>query len=393
MKNKIIKRTAALLLALVMTLPMLASCSVRKVPAGKLALTPVGTVDGKTVLYEEIYYLASNYLPSLRSKYGDDTEALKQALKDTVYENIVTNYAILALCEDAGVSVDERSLAQNIQSELDTLVESECNGSRSDYRDMLKGSGMTDHYMRETLRIDLLYSELPAKYAASGLIPSGEDAIKSYVRENFLCTKHIAILVENGESYEENKQKAQDALEAYKKGEYTFHKLIGSKYNEDLSPVTSDDGYYSALGSMDKAYENAALSLEINGVSDVIESVGQSNITGDTVTAFYIIKRFEIDDGHVTANLADMQDKCTDAIIAKKLEERKSELKFEPNEFGASLDLASLEYPEDAFDFFVFFIVLACLAVCAVIALAVILIIRKRKKRIAARRAKMALKQ
>ena len=394
MKNKIIKRGAALLLALIMTLPLLASCSVRKVPAGELALTPVGAVDGNTVLYEEIYYLASNYLPYLKAKYGEDTEGLKQALTNTVYENAVTNYAILALCKEAGVSVDERTLSENIQAEIDALVETECGGSRSDYRDMLKESGMTDHYMRETMRIDLLYSELPAKYAANGLIPAGEESIKAYVRENFICTKHIAILVENGESYEENKQKAEEALEAYNKGEYTtFNKLIGSKYNEDLSPLTSDNGYYSALGSMDKAYEEAALSLEINGVSGVIESVGQSNVTGDTVTAFYIIKRFEIDDAYVTANLTEMQDKCIDAIVAKKLEERKAELKFEPNEFGASLDLTSLEHPKDAFDFFVLVIVLICLAVCGLIALVVILVNRRRKKRIAARRAKMNLKQ
>ncbi len=392
MKNKIITRAAALLLALVMTLPLLVSCSVRKVPAGKLALTPVGTVNGKEVLYEELYYLTANYLPSLRSKYGEDTEGLREALKNTVYENIITNYAILSLCDEAGVSVDEKVLEENIQAELDALVEAECNGSRSDYRDMLKESGMTDHYMRETLRVDLLYSELPSKYASSGLIPSGEESIKAYVHENFVRTKHIAILVENGESYEENRQKAEEALSKYQSGEYAFYKLIGSKYNEDLSPLTSDDGYYSARGSMDKAYEEATLALEINRVSGVVESVGQSNITGDTVKAFYIIQRLEIDDGYVTENLADMQDKCADAMIGQKLEERKTALKFEANEFGSSLDLTSLEYPKDAFDFFVFFVVLGCAALCAGVALIVILGVRKRKQRIAARRAKRALK-
>ena len=392
MKKAIFKKIAAILLALVMTLPMLASCSIREVPAGKLALTSVGKVGEHEVLYEELYYLASNYLPSLKAKYGDDTDGLKEALKESVYENIVTNYAILSLCDEAGVSVDDKTLKENIQLEIDVLVDEECNGKRSDYRDMLKDMGLTDHYLRETTRIDLLYSELPTKYASSGIIPTTDDEITSFVSENFVRTKHIAILVEEGESYEENKAKAEEALSKYQLGEYTFFKLIGSKYNEDLSPLTSDDGYYSARGSMDKAYEDTAFSLEINGVSEIVESVGQSNLTGKPVTAFYIIQRLEIDSEYVSKNLTEMQDKCANAIIGKKLEARKQELRFTPNDFGASLDLTSLEHPKDGFDFFVLYIALGCVAVCGVIAGIAILLTKRRQKRIAQRRARNAIK-
>ena len=52
MKNKIFIKALALLLVALMTLPLLTACSVRKVPAGKLALTQVGSVDGKAVLYD-----------------------------------------------------------------------------------------------------------------------------------------------------------------------------------------------------------------------------------------------------------------------------------------------------------------------------------------------------
>ena len=143
---------------------------------------------------------------------------------------------------------------------------------------------------------------------------------------------------------------------------------------------------------MDKAYEETAFSLEINGVSGVVESVGQSNITGKPVTAFYIIQRLEIDDEYLSKNLTDIQDKCTNAIIGEKLEARKQELEFAPNDFGASLDLTSLEYPKDGFDFFVLFVVLGCLAVCGGIAGIVVFSAKRRQKRIAQRREKRALK-
>lgn len=392
MKNNIFIKAMALLLIVVMMIPMITGCSVRKVPAGKLALTPVGTVNGKEVLYEELFYLSANYLPILKKKYGDDIEGLKKELRDTVYENIVTNYAILDLCEKAGVSLDEKALSEKVQTELDTLVKSECNGSRSKYRDMLKSANMTDHYMRETLKTDLLYSELPAKYAAEGIVPANEDAILAYALENFIRTKHIAILVEDGESREENLQKATAALEAYNAGKYTFFQLIGSEYNEDLSPQTSDDGYYSAKGSMEKTYEDAASALEINAVSGIVEGTGMSNITGSTVPCFYIIQRLEIEKNYITKNLADIQDKCADAIIMEKIDQTKEALEFKPNDFCSSLDLTSLEYPKDAFDFFVFFVSFACTLVVGGIALSVAFIIMRRKKRIEQRRAKRALK-
>ena len=317
---------------------------------------------------------------------------MKNALRETVYENIVTNYAILALCEEAGVSVDENTLNENIQAEIDALVEEECNGSRSDYRDMLGSVNMTDRYMRETVRIELLYSELPAKYSQQGLIPSTDDAIVSFAKENLVRTNHIAILVENGESREDNLKKAQEALAAYERGEYTFFKLIGSKYNEDLTPQTSDDGYYSVKGSMEEEYEKAALALDVNGVSGIVESTGVSNITGNTVPCFYIIQRLEIDDAYITKNLSDIQEKCADALIASKLDAKKAELEFKPNDFGSSLDLTSLDYPKDAFDVFVLLIVLACIVAVGGIALIIVFAALRRKKRIEQRRAKRAVK-
>ena len=102
---------------------------------------------------------------------------------------------------------------------------------------------------------------------------------------------------------------------------------------------------------------------------------------------FYIIQRLELEDEYVTENFADVQDKAANAEIAKKLEAKKAELTFEPNEFGASLDLSSLDYPKDGFDTVAFFIVLGCVAVIGGIAATVFFFEHRRRKRISARRA------
>ena len=136
MKKNLFLRVITLMLVLVTAIAALSSCSVRKVPSGKLALTPVGTVNGNEVLYDELYYLSANYLPSITEEYGSNTEEAANALKSTVYENILTNYAILALCDEMDVTADDSELKEDIQAEIDSIVETECNGSRKSYRDM-----------------------------------------------------------------------------------------------------------------------------------------------------------------------------------------------------------------------------------------------------------------
>ena len=44
----------ALMLLLTLMLPLFAACKSRPIPADKLALTSVGTVDGREILYEEL---------------------------------------------------------------------------------------------------------------------------------------------------------------------------------------------------------------------------------------------------------------------------------------------------------------------------------------------------
>ena len=373
-------RLIALALALLISAPMLASCKTRAVPAGKLALTAVGTVGDKEVLYEELYYLCSNYLPALKEKHGDNTDALRAELKETVYRNITANYAILSLCEEMGVELDEKTLDAAVQAQIDTTVSENASNSRSEYRELLRSMGMTDHYMRNTIRVDLLYSELPEKYARAGLIPSSDEGIVQYVMENFYHTQHVVYLIEDGESREEDLKKAEQIVSKLDSGE-SMTSLI--KYSEDFF----GGDYYSAEGTMDKAYETAALALEIGEHSAVVESTGVSNIDGSTVPCFYVIKRLALDEEYIKSKLDSFYDKISDSITGKKLDERRAQLSFEPNSFCESLDLCALEYPKDGFDFFVLGATALCVVGIAGIGTGVFFISRHiHKKRLAERR-------
>ncbi len=381
-KRSVLIKVIALCLLLTMALPLLASCKSRPIPAGKLAKTPVGVVDGREVLYEELYFVVKSHLPTLQKQYGDDTEALRAALDATVREHILPNYAMLRLCADAGLVYDEenKELNESAQEYVDALIESDFDGKRSNYRDSLSKIGMTDHHLRFNARVDALYAKLPAVYGEQGLLPNTDDEIRNHVKNHFARTWHVAILVEDGESYEENKQKAEEALALLQSGQKTMYDLIGSKYNEDFSLFTTD-GYYFPRGAMDKIYEDVAFSLKVNEMSGIVESTGKSNKTGADVTCFYIMERLAIEDAYITAHLNDLADKCADAVVATKLDEVTATLSFTPNDFYHTLDLTSLEEPRDGADLGLILLIGGIVLVVGAATTAVILIVRKKKNR------------
>lgn len=382
------KRILCLCLLLTMALPLLAACESRAIPAGELALTEVGTVDGRAVSYEELYFLVHNDLPALKEKHGEDGEAIRQELRQTLSRQIVQNYARLRLCEDLGLSFDEKELANEAQRYVDSLIEESFEGDRDAYIKGLRDIGMTDHYLRFTAMVDALYDRLPTVYGEAGKIPVSDDEIRSYVRKNFVRTRHIAVLVEPGESYEDNYAKAETALSMLQGGE-DMHELIGSKYNEDIS-LTTTDGYYFARGSMEEAYEAAAFALGENEHSGIVEARGVSNLTGQSVTCFYVIERLPLDSNYVNKHLTELGDECADAIIAADLNKRIDALTFTPNEYYETLDLCALAFPEDGIDWpLILFWCAAILVSAAAIVIAIVLIRHLRRKRREAVRAVM----
>lgn len=375
-----VKRGLALLLVLCLVLPILCACESRAVPAGELALTEVGEVDGYAVLYEELYFLVQNDLPALSDKHGEDEEALLAALSETLSEQLLQNHARLRLCEEKGLVFDEEELRDEAQTAVDALIAESFDGDRNAYLEGLCKVGMTDHYFRFTAMVDALYDRLPSIYAEEGKVPVTDAAIRDYVKEHFVRTRHVAVLIEEGESYEENYEKVATMLEMLESGT-AMNKVIGSKYNEDLTSITLD-GHYFAHGSMEKAYEEVAFSLEENTHSGIIEAKGVSNLTGQSVTCLYIIERLPQEKSYVDEHLTELGDKCADAIISADLEVLMAELSFEPNEFYGSLSLLALEFPSDGIDWALILFWVAIVIVVAAVAVVTVLIVRRiRRKR------------
>ena len=308
----------------------------------------VGTVGEYEVAYDELRFLANSYKTSLVEKYGeyetldDETKSkFESELRELVYTNIVTNYAILSLCADEGLTLEDEDLDKRVDEYMDELIEGSFGGSRSDYKASMKMYSLTDRYVKFTVAVDYLYSDLLSKMLESSPVSNDDAKMKEIVKNEFARTWHIAIFNDEGESVEDNKSKAIEALSKLRDGSMTMYKLIGSKYNEDYS-ITDLDGLYFARGSMNEDYEKVAFGLEVGEISDIVGlSVTRDN--GKATTAFYIIQRLEIEDAYLDENIDSLRQEYMNSIIYGMLEERKGELSFEPNKYCEELVLAELK--------------------------------------------------
>ena len=379
-KYKRVRRVLSILLACFFVLSSLCSCT-SSVDGEK----KVGKVGEYEVLYDEFYFLASSYKEGLEAKYGeyeklgaDDVKKFDDELRELVYSNIVTNYAILALCADNGLTLDAEDLDDRVDEYIKNMIESEF-GSKSEYKNNLKEYGLSDRYVRFTAAVDILYSDLLSELLKKGEIEDDEEKVKEIVKKEFVRTWHIMISNDAGEDVEANRAKAEEALAKYRDGSMSMYKLIGSSYNEDLS-ISDLDGLYFTRGSMTKEYEKAAFELEVGEVSDVFEAPA-TNAMGETVTGFYVIQRLEIEDEYVEKNLASLMSDYHDSVMYSMLESKRGTLEFEPDEYAKSAGLASLESPSSSsVATIVVFAVITCVAAAGV-AIAVVMILKSKKKK------------
>ena len=375
MKNILLKLVAILMIATFLV-SMLSACSSAPIKTQKDALRSVGKVGAYDVTYEELYFLAHTYSAKLNAERGENGWG-KEQLVELINENVVSNYAVLTLAKEAGISMDDDSYREKVQAALDSYIETDFNGKRSNYKKELKNIGATDNYVRFTIGVNLLYSELTSAYLKSGVLSDEEAFIRKTIKNEFIRTWHIMILDEEGS--QENYKKAEEALKKIKAGT-SMYEMIGSKYNEDFME-TSLDGYYFIRGTMDKAYEDAAYDLKVGGVSGIVKSVGQ-NSDGESVDCYYIIQRLELEDQYISKNFDTLKDRYYTSVVYDMVDDLSESMKFEPNEYFDTLDLLNLAAPKQTDPVIV--IVLGSVGFVIVGAgLAVALVLRSSRKKIA----------
>lgn len=337
---KFVKRLLSVLLIIAIASSLLVSCSNKD----KLNKTAVGQVGGYDVYYEELRWMTMQYKDLLASTYGKDiwknkdtAEQYRAELESMVYSNIIANYAILTLCDQDILKLNGVKFIDINSDEIQSLVEDYVNdtikeaGSRSEYNKSLEKNYLTDSLYRFICGVDICENMLFKYYCELTIIDDSDDAAMDYIYENFIRTVHIYIQNDAKDNVENNRKLAEAVRLKLLAGE-DINQLV-SNYSEDRY-MASEDGYYFTHGQYSKTYEDAAFALEMNGVSEVLE----------TYSGFYVIKRLPLDDVYILSHfLSELKDQYLIAVFDKEINECKKNLVFVPNEFGKSLDLVEME--------------------------------------------------
>lgn len=250
----------------------------------------VAEVNGEKISVQEFecyMFFAKN---TIISSGGEDTEEYwntfeiegkkagdvvkETALKNAVEYTLKTQYA-----EKNGAKRDEKSVA----AERLNYINSAFDGSEEDYLTRIAELGFTDEAFTNVIVKDTI----SAQYFNNAPIDAPtSDEIVEYFNNNYYRVKHILIdfsnyATDSSDGRAEAIAKVDEVLSALKSGE-DFDKLM-EEYNEDPEMENNELGYIFTSGEMPKTFEEAVADLDINEISNAVE----------TDYGYHIIKRLE----------------------------------------------------------------------------------------------------
>ncbi len=314
-------------IALVLLLSSAICCaSGNKIASTKEESRVVGTCAGYDVRYEELRHLAYVHSEEMKAEYGEnvlDDASFERELWARVEASLCEHYAILDMCEDAGVKRSDRLTKNEVQEDVDAVVLSL--GGLEEYKVYLAETRMTDAVYRLYTAIVSCQYRYYDEVAFEEWEKEAYDAVLS--GEDFVHTMSIFVRNDAGEDVEDNRKQAE-FVRAEVLGGKTLESFIGTKYNQDMSNCE----YHFPRGYMDGAYEDEAFSLAIGEVGEVVE----------TDEGFYVIQRLATDEAYMQNHMETLIDMYIVGEMNLMFEEHATTLSFEPNEYGKSLVLHTM---------------------------------------------------
>ncbi|MGN4123591.1 peptidylprolyl isomerase [Lysinibacillus sphaericus] len=235
MDNSTMKRKF-LMLALVALTILSTGCSDSKSGGNYVA-----KVDGIKISQKELDQ-------ELRIQYGAE-----------VLETLISHKIIELEAAKQNITVPD----EVIQSEYEELIQSY--GDEDTFKEVLKSNGLTEAAVKDNIRT----YQLGKKVISASIEITDEEVEQyfidnkdSYGQEEQVEVRHILL---------EDEVTAQEVLKKVQAGE--DFATLAKDYSIDT--VTSEDGGnlgYISKGQMDEAFEEAAFVLEVNGVSDIVQS-------------------------------------------------------------------------------------------------------------------------
>ena len=251
------------------------------------------SINGEEVPYSVYRY----YFAAVKYRYDNDDTSFWEdndytdKIRDEVMRYIRRNYATAECAKRYGVELTEaekRQVEQKIMSDRLQYADDD------EYYRSLDGNYLTEDAYRFLEELASLEDKLLSYLTSEESGPKISDdpvLVKRYIDNYVIRCDHILVLNDDGDDKNENETLIKELYEKLKNGA-DFEELK-EKYSEDDQTNTSDIGYYIAEGDISQILSDAAFSLEIGQMSEVIYAP----------YGYHIVIRLEKDEEYIEDNL------------------------------------------------------------------------------------------
>lgn len=227
----------------------------------------VAKVNGETVsreefdknfeMYKKIY--EDNYGSDILSKNAGGNKTFEDLIKENVLEKLILEQIILQEAEKEDLIVT----SEEIDNEINTYKE--LVGGEEKFKEFLEKNNMDMDYFKKGLKKEMSIEKYRDKFISE--IEISDKEVKEKYDENpspYLQVRASHILVKEQEE-------AETILQELKNGA-DFIKIAMEKSEDKASAVNGGDVGYFPIGKMVPEFEQAAFSMNIGQISDIVKT-------------------------------------------------------------------------------------------------------------------------
>lgn len=297
----------------------------------------IAKVNGKEITYGEYEKNFMIFKKQIESNVGTDIwsqdagegKTYRVVFREQILEKLIEDELIVQEAEKEKITVDEKEVDDQLAN-FKKQIE-----SNKDYKEYLTKNNIDDAFLRNKMKMDSLLRDF--KLAFEKQHPISEEDLSKYYDENLeqfrineVRASHILIKTVDDnrvplpeKEKAEAKVKAQAILDKIKAGE-DFATLAKENSEDPGSGANGGDLGFFPKGQMVKPFEEAAFSMKVGDLSDLVESD----------YGYHIIKVTDKKDE--TSTFAEVKDRIktilTDKAYQDYISELKSKAKIEKNE-------------------------------------------------------------
>lgn len=280
--------------------------------SSQLADRIVAVVDNEIILQSEVEKKMQFELMSRGADIRSISQSQMHDMFTKILESEIQDKLLMARAEEDSIEIDTETIEEIVREEVRRLKDQ--NGVDG-FKAELERQGLTERQVREEFRQQYRkhFIRQQMNHTLSGRVSVSPRDVAEFQKEylagnsNFVSLSHIVISPKPmGEKVEGVRKKAQDLQARLKAGE-DFAELA-REYSEDPGSGSQggDLGFFSR-GTMVPEFEEAAFSLQLGEISDLVQTqygihiIRTEEKTGDQVRARHILLLTQVDESDIEA--------------------------------------------------------------------------------------------